>query len=350
MVGLINAIPVANKDEYKNVGVYIEHRGDDIKRSSIEMIGIGKQLARKINEKLICIVIGDKVDGIAKEVGEYGCDIVLAAESPDLADYRTMPYAQIIGDYIAEYKPNIFLLAATRNGRDLASRIAVKERTGITADCTVLDVDENRTLLANRPTYGESTLAEILCRNHRPQMATARPGTFTPAEKEKDHKYEIVKKKVTVDKSMLGKQILKFVPKKATDLTAAKIVVAGGLGLGGPDGFKLLQELADLIGGAVGASRPPVDLGWITRDHQVGQTGQAVRPDLYIAVGISGKPQHIAGMKFSKVIVSINKDPNAEINKISDYIITEDYRKAVPALIDAIKNFGKQKVAEAQKA
>ncbi|BAB60446.1 electron transfer flavoprotein alpha-subunit [Thermoplasma volcanium GSS1] len=349
MTGLINAIPATNKDEYKNVGVYIEHRGDELKRPSIEMIGIGKQLARKVNEKLICVVIGDKVDGIAKEVGEYGCDIVLAAESPELAEYRTMPYAEIIGGYIQEYKPNIFLLAATRNGRDLASRIAVKSRTGITADCTVLDIDENRTLLANRPTYGESTLAEILCRNHRPQMATARPGIFPPAEKEKDHKYEVIKKKVDVDKKLLGKQILKFIPRKSTDLTSAKIVVAGGLGLGGPDGFKMLEELANLIGGAVGSSRPPVDLGWITRDHQVGQTGQSVRPDLYIAVGISGKPQHIAGMKFSKVIVSINKDPNAEITKYSDYIITEDYRKVIPALIDAIKN-SKKAQAPVQKA
>ncbi len=337
MTGLINAVPVANKDDYKNVGVYLEHKGEEIKRSSLEMIGIGRQLADKVHEKLICVITGDKVDRLAKDAGEYGCDIVLAAEAPEFKDVLTLPIAEVVGKYIEEYKPNIFLLSATRNGRDLASRIAIRARTGITADCTVIDVDESRILLANRPTYGESTLAEILCKNHRPQMATARPGIFKPTERDSTRKYDIKKEKIKVNPASIKKEIVKFIPRPSTDLTSAKIVVSGGLGLGQPDGLKLIEDLAKELNGAVGASRPIVDLGWISRDHQVGQTGQSVSPDLYVAVGISGKPQHTSGIKFSKFIVTVNVDPNAEITKFSDYIITEDYRKAIPALIDAIK-------------
>ncbi|MGC8608694.1 MAG: electron transfer flavoprotein subunit alpha/FixB family protein, partial [Thermoplasmata archaeon] len=196
-----------------------------------------------------------------------------------------------------------------------------------------------------RPTYGESTLAEILCKNHRPQMATARPGIFKPAERDSSRKYEIKKEKIKLDPASIKKEIVKFIPRPSTDLTSAKAVVAGGLGLGQPDGLKMVEDLAKEINAAVGASRPIVDLGWITRDHQVGQTGQSVSPDLYVAIGISGKPQHTSGIKFSKVIVSVNVDPNAEITKFSDYIITEDYRKAVPAIINAIEDAKKGKKA-----
>lgn len=342
MTGLINAVPIENPQDYKNVFVYLETRQGKIVKSSAEMIGIGKEVAHKVNEKLVCVLIGDDLKHMSEEAASYGCDKVIGAESPDLKDFKTMPYAEYVAEFITEEKPNIFLLAATHNGRDLASRVAVKSKTGVTADCTVIDIDENdKTLLANRPVYGESTLAEILCRKHRPQMATARPGVFSIPEKSENKSCEIDIKKVKVDPSLIRKEIVEFRPKSGFDITSADVVVSGGLGLGGPKGFKLLEELADELGGVVGSSRPAVDMGWIERDHQVGQTGRVVRPRIYIAAGISGKAQHIVGMKASDTIIAINNDPNAEIAKYSDYFINEDLYKAVPKLIEEIKKIKK---------
>lgn len=338
MTGLINAVPIEHPEEYKNVFVYLETRRGSILKSSAEMIGIGKEVAQKVNEKLVCVLIGDDLKGLSEEAASFGCDKVIGAESPDLKDFKTMPYAEYVAEFIAEEKPNIFLLAATHNGRDLASRVAVKSKTGVTADCTVIDIDENdRTLLANRPVYGESTLAEILCRKHRPQMATARPGVFSIPEKSENKSCEMDIRKVKVDPSLIRKEIVEFRPKSGFDITAADVVVSGGLGLGSPKGFKLLEELANELGGVVGSSRPAVDMGWIDRDHQVGQTGRVVRPRIYIAAGISGKAQHIVGMKASDTIIAINNDPNAEIAKYSDYFIQEDLYKAVPKLIEEIR-------------
>ncbi len=342
MTGLINAVPIENPEDYRNVFVYLETRGGSILKSSAEMIGIGKEVAHKVNEKLVCVLIGDDLKAMSKEAAAFGCDKVIGAESPDLKDFKTMPYAEYVAEFIAEEKPNIFLLAATHNGRDLASRVAVKSKTGVTADCTVIDIDENdRTLLANRPVYGESTLAEILCRKHRPQMATARPGVFSIPEKVENNACEIDIRKVEVDPSLIRKEIVEFRPKSGFDITSADVVVSGGLGLGGPKGFKLLEELANELGGVVGSSRPAVDMGWIERDHQVGQTGRVVRPRIYIAAGISGKAQHIVGMKASDTIIAINNDPNAEIAKYSDYFINEDLYKAVPKLIEEIRKIKK---------
>ncbi len=338
MAGLINAEPPANPDEYRNVMIFLESRNGELKKPGLEMISVGSAMAHKVNEILIGIVFGDKVGDMVKQAGEYGCDRVIGYESPDLKDFRTIPYATLLSDLIVELKPNILLIPATRNGRDLASRIAVRSRTGVTADCTELDVDPNgRILQARRPTYGESTLAEILCKRHRPQMATARPGIFAVPERNPNAKYESEIRKAKIKKEYLRKEIVDFKPKTTVDLTSARYIVSGGLGLGKASGFKLIQELADEIGAYVGASRPTVDLGWIGRDHQVGQTGQSVRPELYIACGISGKAQHLMGMKLSQNIVSINTDPDAEINGISDYIINADLYEAIPKLIEAIR-------------
>ncbi len=343
MTGLINAVPIENPEDYRNVFVYLETRQGSIVKSSAEMIGIGKEVAHKVNEKLVCVLIGNDLKNLSKEAASFGCDKVIGAESPDLEDFKTMPYAEYVSEFINEEKPNIFLLAATHNGRDLASRVAVKSKTGVTADCTVIDIDENdRTLLANRPVYGESTLAEILCRKHRPQMATARPGVFSIPEKAENKSCEVDIRKVKVDPSLIRKEIVEFRPKSGFDITSADVVVSGGLGLGGPKGFKLLEELATELGGVVGSSRPAVDMGWIDRDHQVGQTGRVVRPRIYIAAGISGKAQHIVGMKASDTIIAINNDPNAEIAKYADYFIQEDLYKAVPKLIEEIRKAKKQ--------
>ena len=338
MVGLINAEAPTNLDDYKNVVVFLEGRDGKIKRPGLEMISVGASMAHKVNEILIGVVFGEKVGDMAKEAGEYGCDKVIGYESKDLKDFRTIPYATLLSDIISEFKPNILLIPATRNGRDLASRIAVRSRTGVTADCTELDVDPNgRILQARRPTYGESTLAEILCKTHRPQMATARPGIFAVPERNPEAKYEVDVRKAKIKKEFLKKEIVDFKPKTSLDLTSAKAIVSGGLGLGKASGFDLIRQLADEIHAYVGASRPTVDMGWITRDHQVGQTGQSVRPEIYIACGISGKAQHIMGMRLSENIVSINTDPNAEINAMSDYIIEADLYEAIPKLIEEIK-------------
>jgi electron transfer flavoprotein alpha subunit len=340
MAGIINAAPVADPQQYKNVFVFMETREDRLLRPALEMIGVGKKIAEKVNEKLYCIILGSNIKEMANEAVSYGCDVVLGAESPDLKIFRTMSYAKIVTDFVKNEKPNIFLIPATRNGRDLASRIAVSCQAGVTADCTEIDIEtDTRILLANRPTYGESMLAEILCKRHRPQMATARPGIFPIPEKLKSPSGEIRISKVSIDKSLLRKEILEFRKKDRIDLTAAKVIVAGGMGLGKPEGFKLLQELADEIGGMIGATRPTADMGWISRDYQVGQTGQTVRPRLYVAAGISGKIQHIMGMKNSETILSINSDPQAEIFKYSDYVIVDDLYRVVPALINEIKKY-----------
>jgi len=340
MAGIINAAPVADPQQYKNVFVFMETREDRLLRPALEMIGVGKKIAEKVNEKLYCIILGSNIKEMANEAVSYGCDVVLGAESPDLKIFRTMPYAKVVTDFVKNEKPNIFLIPATRNGRDLASRIAVSCQAGVTADCTEIDIEtDTRILLANRPTYGESMLAEILCKRHRPQMATARPGIFPIPEKLKSPSGEIRISKVSIDKSLLRKEILEFRKKDRIDLTAAKVIVAGGMGLGKPEGFKLLQELADEIGGMIGATRPTADMGWISRDYQVGQTGQTVRPRLYVAAGISGKIQHIMGMKNSETILSINSDPQAEIFKYSDYVIVDDLYRVVPALINEIKKY-----------
>lgn len=343
MVGLINAVPPEKVDEYKNVLVYLEHRDNHLARPALEMIGIGKTIAHKINEKLICALIGSDLSEMSKEAEEYGCDKIIGAESKDLKDFRTVPYAELLADTIREQKPNVCLIAATRNGRDLASRVAVRSQTGVTADCTEIDIEpETRILLAKRPTYGESTLAEILCRKHRPQMATARPGIFKIPEPNESNKAEMDIRKVEIRAELLNKEIVEFKPKKHLDLTSSDYIVAGGLGLGGSKGFDLLDNLAEELNGTVGATRPAVDLGWIERDHQVGQTGQTVRPRLYVAAGISGKIQHILGMKNSETIISINTDPNAEINNYSDYVVTADLYDAVPRIIEEIKKYKKE--------
>ena len=349
MAGIKFATPAANLDEYRNVFVFLETREDKLIKPALEMIGVGKKIAEKVGEKLYCVLLGEKINKEADVAVSYGCDVILGAESPALGTYRTLPYSRIISDFVKEEKPNIFLIPATRNGRDLASRIAVSCEAGVTADCTELDVEQDtRILSANRPTYGESMLAEILCRKHRPQMATARPGIFPVPEKVESPKGEIRIKKASIDQSLLRKEVLEFRKKNTVDLTDSKVVVSGGMGLGKPEGFKILKDLADEIGGVVGSSRPAVDMEWITRDHQVGQTGQTVRPRLYIAAGISGKIQHIMGMKNSETILSINTDPGAEILKYSDYVINADLYEAIPALIDSIKE-KKKNLAKAAK-
>lgn len=337
---LINCVPPENLDEYKDVFVYVEHEKGHIKKSTLEMLGEGKKLARKTNEKLVGVAVGDDLKAIAKEAEEYGCDVFLGAESPDLKDFASVPYTNYLAEMIEGYKPNIFLMSGTREGRDLVSRIAIRVMTGVAADCIELDIVENTKILsAWRPSFGDKTIDQILCRRHRPQTITSRPGSYKTAEKHPGNKCEINIKKVTVPDEMKQRKIISFRPKDKLDLTSSKRIVSGGLGLGKPGGFDLIKKLAGELNADVGASRPVVDLGWIPYEHQVGQTGQTVRSKLYIAAGISGKIQHTVGMINSENIVSINNDPDAEIAKVSDYFINADLYDAIPRIIEEVEKY-----------
>lgn len=336
---LINCVPPKDLSEYKNVFVYVEHREGKIKRSSLEMLGEGRKLADKSEEKLVGVMVGNNLDAVAKEAAEYGCDIVYGAQSPDLEQFRSMPYTNYLAEMVEKHKPNIFLISGTREGRDLVSRIAIRTMTGVAADCIELDIIDKKILSAWRPSFGDKTIDQILCRKHRPQTITSRPGSYKLAERHPGNKCEIHIEDVKVPKEMLRREVLNFHPKDKLDLTSAKRVVSGGMGLGKKDGFKLVQQLADELDAEVGASRPVVDIGWIPYEHQVGQTGQTVRAKLYVAAGISGKIQHTVGMKDSENIISINNDPEADIAKFSDYFVNADLYDAIPRIIEEIKKY-----------
>ena len=338
MVVLRGCDPPKNLDEYRDVFVYVQHKNGKIERGSLEMLGMGRELADKLEEKLVGIMVGSDLEKVADEAANYNCDTVIGIESPDLKTFSSVPFSHFISETVESYKPNIFLMSGTREGRDLVSRIAIRCNTGVAADCIELDADkQNRLLIAWRPSFGDNTIDQILCRKHRPQMITSRPGSYKLPGKNRRKDVKIDIRKVKVPDKMKTVKVLEFRPRQALDLTTAKTVVSGGLGLGKPDGFKYVDDLAKELGGVVGASRPVVDLGWIPYDHQVGQTGRTVRPHLYVAAGISGKIQHLVGMKDSEFIVSINTDPDAEIVKYSDFYVHGNLYDALPKLTEEIR-------------
>lgn len=338
MTEMKKAEPPQDISEYKGVMVYLDSFNNSPTRAALEMVGAGRRMADKTSEKLYCAVIGENTKGMAQEAGMHGCDEVYGFDSKDLAMYRSKPFSDILASLVQEKKPNILIVPGSKNGRDLAARVAVKVRSGLTADCMDLDVEpDTKILLARRPDYGDSTMSEIRCEKHRPQMATSRPGTFATPEPDPKRKFQVEISEVKLEKNQLNENILSFKQKNDEDITGSKVIVSGGLGMGKPEGLELIKKLADLLGGSVGVSRPIADLGWISRDHQVGQTGETVRPNLYIAAGISGQPQHIVGMMGSKVVISINKDPDAEMNKNADYVIIGDLYEVIPKLIESIE-------------
>jgi electron transfer flavoprotein alpha subunit len=341
------ATPPTNVEAYKDLWIWLEQNDGELSRISLEMAGIGRRLADKYNEKLVGILLADESgEKMAQEAIEYGVDKVIFAKNPVYRHYRTRPYADMIASLIADKKPNYFVIGATHNGRDLASRIAVRVNTGITADCTEIDIDPTKKLLeARRPAFGGAILANILCSKHRPQMASARPGIFKPVDKVIGRKGEIEHVDSKIKEEEVTTKLLQIVTREEVDITTAEVVVCGGMGLGKKEGFKMLDELASELGGIVAASRPTVDAGWITRDRQVGQTGKTVHPKLYVAVGVSGAIQHVAGMKSSDYIISINKDAAAPIIKYSDVALIGDAYDIVPKLIDSIRR-GKKELKE----
>ncbi len=331
-----------NLDEYRGVWIIIEQRANKIYPVSLELLGEGRKIADELDVKLTAILLGDdSAASLSEELIAYGADHVLHAGSPVLYTYRTESYTKVLTDLINERKPEIVLLGATHIGRDLGPRLSCRLKTGLTADCTRLSVDlKERNLEQTRPAFGGNIMATILTPDHRPQMATVRPGVMKKSDKDETRQGTIEKIEAVVSEDevrTIVKEIVKAA-KKVVNLEEAKIIVSGGRGLGGPDGFKIIEDLAESLGGEVGASRAAVDSGWISHDHQCGQTGKTVRPELYIACGISGAIQHLAGMSESKTIVAINKNPEAPIFGVADIGLVGDLYKIIPVLIEEIRN------------
>lgn len=320
---------------YRGVMIVIEHRRGAAKKVSWQLLGEGRKLADKLETSLLALIIGHDVEHLAAESIRYGADRVYLCQAPELLDYRTRPYSRVCLSAIHEIKPEIVLYGATATGRDLAGAIATHLPTGLTADCTELDVEPHpsRLLMASRPAFSEKMMATILCKQYRPQMATARAGVFQALAPDPERTGEVVHLEVREDYSNTAAQVIAFLEEKSSvNLEEADIIVAGGRGLGGPEGFGLLRQLAEVLGGEVGATRAAVDAGWITHEHQIGQTGHTVRPKLYIAAGISGAVQHTVGMQGSDVIIAVNKDPQAPIFQIAHYAMAGDLFQIIPAL------------------
>ena len=330
---------VKDLSAYKDVWVFAEQRDGVIMPVVIELLGEGKKLANEVGCNLCAVLCGHHVEGLADQLFEYGADKVYVADHEELATYRTDAYTKVINDAIEEYKPEIVLLGATHIGRDLGPCLAVKANTGLNADCTKLEIDpEDKKIKQTRPAFGGNLMATIVCPNHRPQMSTVRPGVMEKAAFEEGRKGELIKLNVEFKEGDIRTKVLEIVKtmKDTVSLTDAEIIVSGGMGLGKPEGFELLKQLADKLGGIVAASRAAVDAGWIDHAYQVGQTGTTVKPKIYIACGISGAIQHVAGMQNSEQIIAINTNENAPIFEIADYGIVGDLYKVIPAIMEAL--------------
>ena len=333
----------ARVQDYRNVWVFAEQRDGTLTKVSHQLMGKGRELANTLGANAEAVLLGHNVEPLAKELIADGADVVYLVEHPLLERYRTDAYTKVIADLIKEKKPEIVLFGATTIGRDLAPRISQRIYTGLTADCTGLDIDESeRLLLQTRPAFGGNIMATIICPRHRPQMSTVRPGVMHAPQPDPARAGTVERIAVSLGEDDLNVKILQAVKetRRRANLEDAKIIVSGGRGLGGPEGFKAIEQLAEALGGEVGSSRAAVDSGWIDHDHQVGQTGKTVRPELYVACGISGAIQHQAGMKESKFIVAINKDPAAPIFQIADVGIVGDLYKVIPEIIKQLKAVG----------
>lgn len=323
--------------EYKGVWVFIEQVQNTVAPVSWELLGEGRKIAEDLDVELAGIVLGFDAADIAYEAISYGADKVYLVDHPEIRNYRTKPYAKALVRLIEKHKPEIVLLGATTLGRDLAGAVATKLETGLTADCTVLKVDHTtRHLQQTRPAFGGNIMATILCEENRPQMATVRPRVMEMPKQDRSRRGEIIEEGIEFKESDIKTEVVSIIEdnKKAVYLDKAEIIVAGGRGVGGEENFELIEGLTNTLGGTVGASRAAVDAGWISAEHQVGQTGTTVRPELYIAVGISGAIQHLVGMKRSDTIVAINNDPEAPIFDVATYGIVGDLFDIVPILIE----------------
>ncbi len=342
-----------NLEEYKGVFVFAQQVDNKVDGIAYELLGEATRLAAPLNAQVTAVLIGSGIKNLADSLAEYGADRVIVVDDPELKDYRTEPYAHALSEVINKYKPDIMLVGATAIGRDLGPTVSARVATGLTADCTMLEIGDfpltpipgkeseqkHNQLLMTRPAFGGNTIATIACPNNRPQMATVRPGVMQKIEPKKGAKAEVVEFNpgfTPNNRYVTIKEVVKAVNNVA-DIMDAKILVSGGRGVGSAENFKILEDLAEVIGGTVSCSRAVVDSGWKPKDLQVGQTGKTVRPNVYFAIGISGAIQHVAGMEESDIIIAINKDEDAPIFDVADYGIVGDLNKIVPELTAKLK-------------
>ncbi|MDD5060076.1 MAG: electron transfer flavoprotein subunit alpha [Candidatus Omnitrophica bacterium] len=326
--------------DYKGIWVFIEQKNGRVQSVSYELLGKAQELAKKLKCQVSGVLIGNKLEDQLDELIFCGADNIYLVEAPELANFQDEPYTKILVELIKKYKPEIFLCGATNIGRSLISRVAINIKAGLTADCTGLDIDPDKNiLLQTRPAFGGNIMATIISPNYRPQMATVRHKVFTPLEADKKRKGKIIKESFNPSLYFSRTKLLDIIEEieSTVNLSEADIIVSGGRGMGGADNFKLLKELAHVLGAAVGSSRAAVDSGWMPYSHQVGQTGRTVAPKIYFACGISGQIQHLVGMQSSKIIVAINKDPEAPIFKVATYGIVGDLFQIVPELTKTFK-------------
>ncbi len=348
-----------NIEEYKGVYVFAQQVDNEISGIALELLGKGKELAAKLETEVTAVLIGYNVKNLADKLAEYGADKVILVDDPELETYRTEPYAHALASVIEKYKPEIVLVGATAIGRDLGPTVSARVKTGLTAECTVLEIGDfplvaipgqeqkHNQLLMTRPAFGGNTIATIACPDNRPQMATVRPGVMqkiAPIAGAKAVIEEYNPGFTPNNKYVTIKEVVKAVS-DTVDIMDAKILVSGGRGVGSAENFKILEDLAEVLGGTVSCSRAVVDNGWKPKDLQVGQTGKTVRPQIYFAIGISGAIQHVAGMEESDLIVAINKDETAPIFDVADYGIVGDLNKVVPALTEQLKTAKAEKAA-----
>ena len=338
-------------EEYKGVYVFAQQVDNELSGIAFELLGKAKELAKDLNTDVTAMLLGSDVKGLVDQLAEYGADKVIVVDDPELKNYRTEPYAHAVASIINEYKPEIVLVGATAIGRDLGPRVSARVATGLTADCTVLEIGDfpinpipgkeqkHNQVLMTRPAFGGNTIATIACPDNRPQMATVRPGVMQKIDPIAGAKAEVIEYNPGFTPNNKYVEILDIVKEVSdtVDIMEAKILVSGGRGVGSAENFKMLQDLADVIGGTVSCSRAVVDNGWMPKELQVGQIGKTVRPNVYFAIGISGAIQHTAGMEESDIIIAINKDETAPIFDVADYGIVGDLNKIVPKLTEALK-------------
>ena len=341
-------------EEYKGVYIYAQQVDNKLSDIAFELIGKAKELAADLNTEVTAVLLGSNVKGLADELGEYGADKVIVVDNPALETYRTEPYAQALVSVVEEYKPEILLVGATAIGRDLGPTVSARVATGLTADCTKLEIGDfplvavpgkeseqkHNQLLMTRPAFGGNTIATIACPDNRQQMATVRPGVMQKLPKEAGRKAEVIEFNPTLEENNRYVEILNVVKAvgNVENIMDAKVLVSGGRGVGSAENFEMLRDLASCFnGGMVSCSRAVVENGWLPADYQVGQTGKTVRPQIYFAVGISGAIQHVAGMEESDLIIAINKDEDAPIFDVADYGLVGDLNKIVPQLVEALK-------------
>jgi electron transfer flavoprotein alpha subunit len=326
--------------EYKGVFVFVQQVDNKVTSVSYELISKGKELAKELDTEVTAVLLGHKVETMCAKLAKYGADKIILVDDPALEVYMTEPYTHAVSEVIKAHKPEIVLFGATAIGRDLAPRVSARVHTGLTADCTKLEIDlGTKNLMMTRPAFGGNIMATILCPEHRPQMATVRPGVMQRVEITGDAKADVEQFKIADIAAHNNVEITEIVKKTAgkMDIMDAKVLVSGGRGMGSPENFKLLEDLALALGGTISSSRACVDAGWVEKDRQVGQTGKTVRPNLYIACGISGAIQHLAGMEESEIIIAINKDPGAPIFEVADYGIVGDATKILPLFAEQVK-------------